>query len=120
MTESSPEPTLEALKQARRHIELAEAHERKVAQHETWAAFHDEKGETNKANAERCNADLERDLARDEWDRAAAIQGPTQFTDPKIGEPVEIPIPTRDAFLRNLAKVAPPILPESPDDGSGQ
>ena len=84
----SDEPTLEALRQAKRHIGLAEAHERKVAQHEEWAAFHDEKGETERAEAERRKADLERDAARDEWDRADAIQGPTQFTQPKKGEPV--------------------------------
>lgn len=29
-----------------------------------------------------------------------------QLTQPKKGEPAEIPIPTRDAFLRDLAKVA--------------
>ena len=33
---------------------------------------------------------------------------PMQKTDPKKGDPVEIPIPTRDAFLRDLEKVAPP------------
>jgi hypothetical protein len=102
----------EALNQARRHITAAEAHERKVAQHEQWAAFHESKGEIEHADAERRNADLERDLARDEWDRAHAIQGPTQLTQPKVGEPVEIPIPTREAFLRDLEKVAPPDSPD--------
>ena len=102
-----PEPTPEALKAAKRHIAAAEAHERKVAQHEEWASFLEGKGELEQAEAERHKADRERDAARDQWDRADAIQGPTQFTQPKKGDPVEIPIPTRDAFLRNLAKVAP-------------
>jgi hypothetical protein len=29
---------------------------------------------------------------------------------------VEIPVPTRDAFLRDLTKVAPPPKPAKPDD----
>jgi hypothetical protein len=37
----------------------------------------------------------------------------TQPTKPKKGEPVEIPIPTREAVLRDLMKVAPPV-PEPP------
>lgn len=101
------EPTPEALKEAKRHIAAAEAHERKVSQHEEWATFLEGKGEMEQAEAERRDADLERDAARDAWDRADAIQGPTQFTQPKKGEPVEIPIPTREAFLRNLERIAP-------------
>jgi hypothetical protein len=107
MTDRRGEPTLDALKQAKRHIALAEAHERKVAIHEQSAAFLEERGELEQAAVARSEADLERDAARDEWDRAAAIQGPTQFTQPKKGEPVEIPVPTREAFLRDLEKVAP-------------
>jgi multidrug resistance efflux pump len=102
------------LKQAKRHVAAAEAHERKVAQHEEWASFLEGKGEMQQAEAERRKADLERDAARDEWDRADAIQGPTQFTQPKKGEPVEIPVPSREEFLRDLEKVAPPVEPELP------
>jgi hypothetical protein len=42
---------------------------------------------------------------------------PTQPTQPKKpgAKPAEIPIPTRDAFLRDLAKVAPPVAPPKPD-----
>lgn len=101
------EPTLEALKAAKRHIAAAEAHERKVATFEESAAFLEERGESEQAAIQRGYANAERDAARDEWDRAAAIQGPTQFTEPKKGDPVEIPIPTREAFLRDLEKVAP-------------
>jgi hypothetical protein len=88
-------------------MKAAETHEHKVAQFEEQAHFLDEHGESANAEIMRCNADLERDAAREEWDRAAALQGPTQFTESKVGEPVEIPIPTREAFLRNLEKVAP-------------
>jgi hypothetical protein len=101
------EPTPEALREAKRHAKLAEAHERKVAQFEDQARFLEDRGDAAKAVILRREANLERDAAREEWDRAVAIQGPTQFTEPKKGEPVEIPIPTRDAFLRNLEKVAP-------------
>lgn len=46
---------------------------------------------------------------------------PTQKTQPKKGEPVEIPVPTRDAFLRDLEKVAPPGKPSRRnDDGAKQ
>jgi hypothetical protein len=75
---------------------------------EDQAAFLDERGDTERADFARRESDLERDAAREEWDRADAIQGVTQLTEPKVGDPVEIPIPTRDAFLRNLDKVAPP------------
>jgi hypothetical protein len=100
-------PTSEALREARRHVKAADAHERKVGQWEEQAAFLDERGEHDRADSMRREADLERDAAREEWDRAMALQGPTQFTQPKKGEPVEIPIPTREAFLRNLEKVTP-------------
>jgi hypothetical protein len=108
MTEGNAEPTVDALRQAKRHIALAEAHERKVATFEESAAFLEQRGELDQAAIQRAYADAERDAARDQWDRAAAIQGPTQFTEPKQGDPVEIPIPTREAFLRDLEKVAPP------------
>ncbi len=101
------EPTTEALREARRHIAAAEAHERKVAQWEEQATFVDERSEHERAEAMRREANLERDAARDEWDRAEALQGPTQKTQPKKGKPVEIPVPTRDAFLRDIEKVAP-------------
>jgi hypothetical protein len=32
----------------------------------------------------------------------------TQETQPKKGKPVEIPVPTREEIMRDLAKVAPP------------
>jgi hypothetical protein len=108
------EPTPDALAQAKRHIKFAEAHERKVVQWEDQAAFLDARGDTERADIARRNADLERDAARDERDRAEAMQGPTQFTEPLKGEPVEIPIPTREAFLRNLEKVAPRAGRDSP------
>ena len=86
-----------------------------MGQHEQWAAFHESKGELEQAAVARREADLEREAARDEWDRAAAIQGPTQLTRPKKGEPVEIPIPSREAFLRDLAKVAPRVAEDRTD-----
>lgn len=110
------QPTPEALQAARRHIAAAEAHERKVAVHEQSAEWLEARGETDNAARARHEADLERDAARDEWDRAEAIQGPTQMTRPKGRDkrgrrhkPVEIPIPTREAFLRDLGRVAPPV-----------
>lgn len=33
---------------------------------------------------------------------------PTQKTKPKKGKPVEIPVPTRDAVLRDLERAAKP------------
>ncbi len=33
---------------------------------------------------------------------------PKQMTQPKKGEPVEIPVPTRKEWLRSLEKVVPP------------
>ena len=119
MTHGAAEPTPEVLKAAKRHIAAAEAHERKVATFEESAAFLEQRGELDQAAIQRSYADAERDAARAEWDRAAEIQGPTQFTQPKKGDPVEIPVPTREEFLRNLEKVAPPVEPEQPDGGPG-
>ncbi|MGD1056149.1 MAG: hypothetical protein ABR992_01915 [Solirubrobacteraceae bacterium] len=81
----------------------AEAHERRVELREESARFLDERGESEQAAVERRQADLERDAARNAWDRALALQGPTQLTEAGL----EIPIPTREAFLRNLETVAP-------------
>ena len=36
---------------------------------------------------------------------------PTQKTQPKKGEPIEIPIPTREEVFRDLEKVAKPRKP---------
>jgi hypothetical protein len=38
---------------------------------------------------------------------------PTQQTQPKKGEPIEIPVPTRDEIDQALAKIAKP-LPSEP------
>ena len=93
----------DAFKEAKRYIAEAEAHERRVALREESALFLDERGESEGAESERREADLERDAAHTAWDRARALQGPTQLTEAGL----EIPIPTRDAFLRNMEKVAP-------------
>jgi hypothetical protein len=95
----------DALKEAKWLTATAEAHERRVALREESAQFLDERGETEGAERERREADLERDAARTAWDRAHALQGPTQVTEAGL----EIPIPTREAFLRDLKKVAPPV-----------
>jgi hypothetical protein len=42
---------------------------------------------------------------------------PTQETQPKKGEPEEIPIPTREEVFRDLGKVAKPRKPPAKDDG---
>jgi hypothetical protein len=42
--------------------------------------------------------------------------GPTQETRPAKGEPVEIPIPTREEFFRDLGKVAKPRKQPEPED----
>src|ERR1700722_16398428 len=89
--------------EAKRLVAAAEEHERRVALREESARFLDERGEHEGAEHERREADLERDAARSAWDRAQALQGPTQVTEAGL----EIPIPTRDAFLRNMEKVAP-------------
>jgi len=101
------EPTTAALREAKRLMAEAESAESRVTLREESATFLDERGEHAQAAIERREADIERDAARDAWDRAVALQGPTQMTEPKAGEPLEIPIPTREAFLRNLEKVAP-------------
>ncbi len=93
-----------ALDEAKKLMAKAEGHERRVALREESARFLDERGESEGAENERREADLERDAARNAWDRAQALQGPTQVTEAGL----EIPIPTRDAFLRNLETVAPP------------
>lgn len=100
------------VQQARQYVASAELHERKVAQHEESAAFLEGKGEVEHAAIERRNADLERDWARDDWDRANALQGETQPTQPKQGEPVEIPVPDRkqvDDFIRGVAGKDAPV-----------
>lgn len=93
----------DALSEAKRLTAEAESHERRVALREESAQFLDERGEPEGAERERREADLERDAARTAWDRAHALQGPTQMTEAGL----EIPIPTREDFLRNLEKVAP-------------
>jgi hypothetical protein len=112
----TPKPTETTEKEARRLMAAAEGHERLVALREDSARFLDERGEHEGAENERREADLERDAARSAWDRAMALQGPTQMTAPKNGESLEIPIPTREAFLRNLERVAPK---PGPHDTSG-
>jgi hypothetical protein len=102
----------DALSEAKRLIAAAEAHERRVTLREESARFLDERGEHEGGENERREADLERDAARTAWDRAQALQGPTQVTEAGL----EIPIPTREAFLRNLETVAP--VPSGLDDGS--
>jgi hypothetical protein len=94
----------DALKEAKRLMATAEAHERRVDLREESARFLDERAEHEQAAIERREADQERDAARTAWDRAHALQGPTQVTEAGL----EIPIPAREDFLRNLEKVAPP------------
>jgi hypothetical protein len=93
----------DALSEARRLTAEAESHERRVALREESARFLDERGESEGAEHERREADLARDAARAAWDHARALQGPTQKTEKGL----EIPIPTREEYLRNLEKVAP-------------
>lgn len=93
----------DALTEATRFIATAEAHERRVALREESARFLDERGEPEGAAHERREADLERDAARNAWDRAQALQGPTQVTEAGL----EIPIPSRESFLANIDKVTP-------------
>ncbi len=115
MNDPNPEPTQTTLKEAKRLMAAAEGHERRVTLREDSARFLDERGEHEQAAIERREADIERDAARDAWNRAMALQGPMQMTNPKHGEPLEIPIPTREAFLRNLEKVAPKPEPVEDD-----
>jgi hypothetical protein len=107
----------DALTEAKRLITAAEAHERRVELREESARFLDERGESEGAEHERREADLERDAARTAWDRAHALQGPTQVTEAGL----EIPIPTREAFLRSLETVAPkpPAISSEDELGTG-
>jgi hypothetical protein len=91
-------PTAAALAEAARLRKTAEGHEQRVALREESARFLDERGESEGAERERREADLERDAARNAWDRAQAFQGPTQTTEKGL----EIPIPSREDFVRNL------------------
>jgi hypothetical protein len=100
-------PTSASLNEAKRLMAAAEGHEQRVALREESARFLDEKGEPEGAERERREADLERDAARNAWDRAVALQGPTQTTEKGL----EIPIPAREDFIRNLEKVAPRTKP---------
>jgi DnaJ-domain-containing protein 1 len=93
----------DTLREVKRLMAAAEAHERRVALREESAQFLDERGESEGAEKKRREADLERDAARTAWDRAMALQGPTQMTEKGL----EIPIPTRGEFLRNIEKVVP-------------
>ncbi|HEY4810043.1 MAG TPA: hypothetical protein VIH71_03195 [Solirubrobacteraceae bacterium] len=101
--ESDGSAQRDALIEADRLVATAEAAERRVELREESARFLNERGEYEQAAVERREADLERDAARTAWDRAHALQGPTQVTEAGL----EIPIPTREAFLRNLETVAP-------------
>jgi hypothetical protein len=108
MTDShKQEPTQpnqrDVLTETKRLIATAESHERRVALREESAQFLDDRGEHGGAADERREADLERDAARNAWDRAQALQGPTQVTEAGL----EIPLPTREDFVRNLEAVAP-------------
>jgi hypothetical protein len=46
--------------------------------------------------------------------------GPTQETRPAEGEPVEIPIPTREEVFRDLGKVAKPRKREPDQDNEAE
>jgi hypothetical protein len=113
-----PEPTQATLSEARRLMKAAEGHERRVTLREESARFLDERGESAGAAHERAAADQERDAARNAWDRAMALQGPTQMTQPKTGEPLEIPIPSREDFMRNMERVAPKPSPDPQSEQS--
>jgi hypothetical protein len=103
------QPTAATLAEAKRLMAEAEGHERRVALREESATFLDERGEAEGAAHERREADLERDAARNAWDRAVALQGPTQMTD----QGLEIPIPSREDFLRNLETISAPPKPST-------
>jgi len=90
-------------------MKVAEGHEKRVELREESAMFLDERGESDGAEHERREADLERDAARNAWDRAHALQGPTQVTEAGL----EIPIPSRESFLANIDKVAPKPVAEA-------
>jgi hypothetical protein len=110
------QPTAATLAEAKRLMAVAEGHERRVALREESAQFLDERGESEGAERERAAADQERDAARNAWDRAMALQGPTQITD----EGLEIPVPTREDFLRNLENVAPAPADRTSDSPPGE
>lgn len=42
---------------------------------------------------------------------------PTQPTQPEEGDPLEIPIPTREEVFRDLGKIAKPRKPPTDEDG---
>jgi hypothetical protein len=92
------------LKEVARLKAAAEGHERRVALREESARFLEGKGEHDQAAHERAEADRERDAARDAWDRAQVLLGPTQTTDAGL----EIPVPSREDFIANMRRVAPP------------
>jgi len=114
MDDPTPKPTQATLAEAQRLVKEAEGHERRVTLREESAAFLDERGDSEGADRERIAADQERDAALLAWTRARALQGPTQVTD----QGLEIPIPARDDFMRNLEKVAPPALLPPTDDAT--
>lgn len=103
-------PTQATLAEAKRLMKVAESAERRVTLREESAQFLDERGELDGAAHERREADRERDAARDAWDRAIALQGLTQITE----QGLEIPIPNRVDFVRNMEKVAPKPAPRAP------
>jgi hypothetical protein len=113
MNDPKPEPTQATLNEAKRLMKEAEGHERRVTLREESAQFLDERDDPQGADRERAAADVERDAARNAWDRARALQGPTQTTDAGL----EIPIPTREDFIQNLERVAPASPP--PPNRSG-
>jgi hypothetical protein len=107
-------PSTHALAEAKRLVKEAEGHERLVALREQSASYLDEQGDAEGADRERIAADQERGAARLAWDKADALRGPTQFTD----QGLEIPIPTREDFVRNLEKVtAKPAANDEEGDG---
>jgi hypothetical protein len=95
-------------------MRAAEGHEKRVALREESAAFLEEKGDSVGAENERREADRERDAARNAWDRALALQGPTQTTEKGL----EIPIPSREDFMANMRRVAAPATAPGPENGS--
>jgi hypothetical protein len=115
MNDPSQESPQTGLKEAKRLMAAAESHERRSTLCDESARSLDERGEAEGAESVRREADVERDAARNARDRARALQGPTQVTEAGL----EIPIPTRDAFLRNLETVAPPASAPSKLDDSG-
>src|SRR3984885_8287072 len=93
--ESDGSAQRDALIEADRLVATAEAAERRVELREESARFLNERGGYEQHAVERREADLERDAARPAWDRAHALQGPTQVTGAGLG----IPIPTPQKFI---------------------